>query len=131
VPRRSSVAAARAFSNLSEVDPNAGSYERLPRYSLLVVRKVKNEPKPSDEPGSMKPRTSRRHTRISAKHQVTIPAAAFEGAGLAVGDRLEAKPLGVGKVLLERVESSVARFAGALTGAWEADELERSRDEWV
>jgi hypothetical protein len=49
---------------------------------------------------------------------------------LAVGDRLEAKPLGVGKVLLERVESSVARFAGALTGVWEPDELERLRDEW-
>ena len=87
-----------------------------------MVREVKNKTNLSDQSGSEKPRTRRPHTRISAKHQVTIPAGAFEGAGLAVGDRLEAKPLGVGKVLLERVESSVARFAGALTGAWETDE---------
>jgi bifunctional DNA-binding transcriptional regulator/antitoxin component of YhaV-PrlF toxin-antitoxin module len=95
-----------------------------------MVRKVKNEFEPSDISGPVEVKSIRRHTKISAKHQVTIPAGAFEGAGLAVGDRLEAKPLGVGKVLLERVESSVARFAGALTGAWETDELERLRDEW-
>ena len=67
---------------------------------------------------------------MSAKHQVTIPVTAFEGAGLAVGDRLDAKPLGAGKVLLERVESSVGRYAGVLTGAWDKDELEHLRAEW-
>jgi hypothetical protein len=49
---------------------------------------------------------------------------------LAVGDRLEAKPLGAGKVLLEKVESSVGRYAGALTGVWDKDELEHLRNEW-
>jgi bifunctional DNA-binding transcriptional regulator/antitoxin component of YhaV-PrlF toxin-antitoxin module len=95
-----------------------------------MVRKVKNEPTTSDEPRPVKGNASRRNTRISAKHQVTIPAGAFEVAGLAVGDRLEAKPVGVGKVLLERVDSSVARYAGALTGVWDKGELERLRDEW-
>jgi bifunctional DNA-binding transcriptional regulator/antitoxin component of YhaV-PrlF toxin-antitoxin module len=78
----------------------------------------------------VKGKASRRNTRISAKHQVTIPASAFEVAGLAVGDRLEATPVGVGKVLLERVESSVGRYAGTLTGVWDKDELEHLRDEW-
>jgi len=76
------------------------------------------------------PSTARRSTKISAKHQVTIPASAFEGAGLAVGDRLQAKPVGMGKVLLERLESAVDTYAGVLTGVWDRDELERLRDEW-
>jgi hypothetical protein len=49
---------------------------------------------------------------------------------LAVGDRLKAKPIGMGKVLLERVESAVDTYAGVLTGVWERDELERLRNEW-
>jgi bifunctional DNA-binding transcriptional regulator/antitoxin component of YhaV-PrlF toxin-antitoxin module len=95
-----------------------------------MVRKVKNEPAPTHEPGGVRSKAGRRNTKISAKHQVTIPAAAFEVAGLAVGDRLEAKPVGVGKVLLERVESSVGHYAGTLTGVWDKDELEHVRDEW-
>jgi bifunctional DNA-binding transcriptional regulator/antitoxin component of YhaV-PrlF toxin-antitoxin module len=95
-----------------------------------MMRKVKNKLPPSDETGPLQGKAGRRSTRISAKHQVTIPAGAFEGAGLAVGDRLEAKPVGVGKVLLERVDSSVGRYAGAMTGIWDKDELEHMRDEW-
>jgi bifunctional DNA-binding transcriptional regulator/antitoxin component of YhaV-PrlF toxin-antitoxin module len=94
-----------------------------------MVRKVKND-SAAHEPGPAPVSANRRHTKISAKHQVTIPAAAFEVAGLAVGDRLEAKPVGVGKVLLERVESSIGRYAGALTGVWDKDEVDHLRDEW-
>ena len=47
-----------------------------------------------------------------------------------MGDRLKAKPMGAGKVLLERVESSVSSYAGVLTGVWDNDELERLRNEW-
>ena len=95
-----------------------------------MTKKVKNEVGTSDDASGTTRRASRRSTRVSAKHQVTIPATAFEGAGLAVGDRLDATPLGAGKVLLERVESSVGRYAGALTGVWDKDEVERLRDEW-
>jgi bifunctional DNA-binding transcriptional regulator/antitoxin component of YhaV-PrlF toxin-antitoxin module len=94
-----------------------------------MVRKVKND-SAVHEPGQAQASANRRNTKISAKQQVTIPAAAFEVAGLAVGDRLEAKPVGVGKVLLERVESSIGRYAGALTGVWDQDELDHLRDEW-
>ena len=89
-----------------------------------------SEPRPTDQIGRAGRRAARRSTRVSAKHQVTIPAPAFEGAGLAVGDRLKAKPMGAGKVLLERVESSVSSYAGVLTGVWDDDELERLRNEW-
>ena len=101
-----------------------------PSYSLLMVKIVKTDLPPNAGAGRASRSASRRSTRVSAKHQVTIPATAFEGAGLVVGDRLEAKPLGAGKVLLERVESSVGRYAGVLTGVWDKDELERLRDEW-
>jgi bifunctional DNA-binding transcriptional regulator/antitoxin component of YhaV-PrlF toxin-antitoxin module len=95
-----------------------------------MARRVKNEGGPADEPGPLTGSPVRRSTKVSAKHQVTIPAGAFEGAGLAVGDRLEAKPVGAGKVLLERVDSSLGRYAGALNGIWDKDELEHLRDEW-
>lgn len=79
-------------------------------------RKVKNDDRPA--------------TRVSAKHQVTIPVTAFDEAGLAVGDRLLARSVGAGKVLLERVENPIDAFAGALTGVWDEGELDRLRDEW-
>ena len=94
-------------------------------------KKVKGyEERPPGLVGRSGRTTARWSTKISAKHQVTIPASAFEGAGLAVGDRLKAKPVGTGKVLLERVESAVDTYAGVLTGVWDRDELERLRDEW-
>ena len=43
-------------------------------------------------------------TRISSCHQVTIPRDAFVPAELEVGDHLEARCLGPGKVVLERIE---------------------------
>ena len=96
-----------------------------------MAKEVKSyEERPTGLVGRSGRKTARWSTRISAKHQVTIPASAFEGAGLAVGDRLQAKPVGTGKVLLEKVESAVDTYAGALTGVWDRDELERLRDEW-
>ena len=43
-------------------------------------------------------------TRISAKHQVTIPSAPFRAAGLQVGDRLQGRADGPGRVVLERID---------------------------
>lgn len=55
-------------------------------------------------------------TRISVKHQVTIPSVAFRGADLQVGDRLHAHADGPGRVILERVPSPTSDDAGLLAG---------------
>ena len=72
----------------------------------------------------------RRTTRVSSKHQVTIPRDAFVGAGLQPGDRLEAEARGPGAVLFVRAETATARHAGALKGVYRPGELDELRDEW-
>ncbi len=69
-------------------------------------------------------------SRVSSKHQVTIPADALRAAGLEVGERLVAHADGPGRVVFEREHDALAEFAGALTGAYEPDELDNLRDEW-
>ncbi len=69
-------------------------------------------------------------SRISSKHQITIPAEALRGAGLEVGDRVVAHADGAGRVILEREHDVVAEFAGALTGAYRPGELNELRSEW-
>ena len=69
-------------------------------------------------------------TKISSKHQVTIPKQAMTSAGLRTGDRLRAEPRGRGRVLLIREDDPVARHAGRLTGTYRSGELDELRDEW-
>lgn len=61
-------------------------------------------------------------TRISSKHQITIPVAALQEAGL----RVE----GAGRVVLERETDVIAEFSGCLTGVWAPDEIQKLREEW-
>jgi bifunctional DNA-binding transcriptional regulator/antitoxin component of YhaV-PrlF toxin-antitoxin module len=77
-----------------------------------------------------KVKTRRGGARISAKHQVTIPAAAMRDAGLKSGERVVARAEGPGRVVLEREADVLAEFAGTLTGVYEPGELESLRDEW-
>jgi len=74
----------------------------------------------------------RRHgaTRISSKHQITIPVDALRAAGLEVGERVVARSDGPGRVILEREHDVLAEFSGALTGVYSRDEIERLRNEW-
>jgi bifunctional DNA-binding transcriptional regulator/antitoxin component of YhaV-PrlF toxin-antitoxin module len=72
----------------------------------------------------------RGYTRVSAKHQVTIPVATLRDAGIQTGDTLRAEVRGPGEVVLIREEDPLDRFAGALTGAYEPGELDGLRDEW-
>lgn len=72
----------------------------------------------------------RGYTRVSAKHQVTIPVATLRDAGIRTGDTLRAEVRGPGEVVLIRDEDPLDRFAGALTGVYEPGELEKLRDEW-
>lgn len=69
-------------------------------------------------------------TRVSAKHQVTLPMDALERAGIRTGDILRAEVRGPGEVLLVRRGDPVTEFAGALTGVYGASELEELRREW-
>jgi bifunctional DNA-binding transcriptional regulator/antitoxin component of YhaV-PrlF toxin-antitoxin module len=72
----------------------------------------------------------RGYTRVSAKHQVTLPVDALQRAGIRTGDTLRAEVHGPGEVLLVRDTDPVAQFAGALTGVYATDELDELRGEW-
>lgn len=67
---------------------------------------------------------------ISSKNQITIPAEALRNAGLEVGERVVAHADGAGRVILEREHDVIAEFAGALTGAYQPNELDHLRSEW-
>lgn len=67
---------------------------------------------------------------MSSKHQVTIPIEALRAAGLEAGERLVASVDGPGRIVFERAHDPLADFAGALTGAYELDELDTLRSEW-
>jgi len=69
-------------------------------------------------------------SRVSSKHQVTIPADALRAAGLEVGERLVAHAEGPGRVVFEREIDVLAELAGSLTGVYEPHEVDRLRDEW-
>jgi bifunctional DNA-binding transcriptional regulator/antitoxin component of YhaV-PrlF toxin-antitoxin module len=77
----------------------------------------------------VKPRR-RGATRISSKHQITIPVEALRAAGLEVGDRVVAHADGAGRVVLEREHDILAEFAGTMTGAYADNELDELRREW-
>ncbi len=84
-------------------------------YSLPMPKKVRN----------------RDRTRISSKHQVTIPATAFRAAGLEPGDTLRAEADGAGRVVLTRIEDLVGRYAGCLdTRGGLRGRAEELRGEW-
>lgn len=69
-------------------------------------------------------------TRITAKHQATIPVQALKEAGLTPGDEVRVVAEGRGRIVLERDLNLVERHAGKLQGVYEQGELDRLRDEW-
>ena len=69
-------------------------------------------------------------SRVSSKHQVTIPIDALRDAGVEVGERLVAHADGPGRVVFEREADVLAEFSGALTGVYQPNELASLRDEW-
>ncbi len=72
----------------------------------------------------------RGYTRLSAKHQVTLPVDALQRAGIRTGDTLRAVVQGPGEVLLVRDVDPIDHFAGRLTGSYRPGELDELRDEW-
>jgi bifunctional DNA-binding transcriptional regulator/antitoxin component of YhaV-PrlF toxin-antitoxin module len=78
----------------------------------------------------VKTKRRRGYTRVSAKHQVTIPVDALAQAGLRAGDRLRADVRGPGEIVLVREIDPLTRFAGALTDVYPTGELDELRREW-
>jgi len=72
----------------------------------------------------------RGRTRLSAKHQATIPVAALRRAGLRPGDELQVEAVGPGRIVLARVEETLASYAGRLTGIYRKGTLQKLRREW-
>jgi bifunctional DNA-binding transcriptional regulator/antitoxin component of YhaV-PrlF toxin-antitoxin module len=71
-------------------------------------------------------------TRISAKHQVTIPLAAFIDAGFKPGDAVRAEAIGPGRVVLTRQDALLDEFSGALsTNGALRESVAHLRDEWA
>jgi bifunctional DNA-binding transcriptional regulator/antitoxin component of YhaV-PrlF toxin-antitoxin module len=70
-------------------------------------------------------------TRVSSKHQVTIPAGAFRTAGFSAGDTLKVEAEGAGRVVLTRIDELVDRYSGCLkTGGGLRERVEGLRQEW-
>jgi bifunctional DNA-binding transcriptional regulator/antitoxin component of YhaV-PrlF toxin-antitoxin module len=72
----------------------------------------------------------RGYTRVSAKHQVTLPVDALRSAGIRTGDRLRTEVRGSGEILLIRETDPVEQFSGALTDVYPAGSLDDLRREW-
>lgn len=76
-------------------------------------------------------RHSAGRSRISSKHQITIPAAAFRLAGFAAGDLVRVEAEGAGRVVLTKVDDLVDRYSGSLaTGGDLRRKVDAVRDEW-
>lgn len=70
-------------------------------------------------------------SRISSKHQVTIPVSAFREAGLRAGDVVRVQVQGAGCIMLTRLDDLIDRYAGALSTGGELGRSVRAvRDEW-
>jgi bifunctional DNA-binding transcriptional regulator/antitoxin component of YhaV-PrlF toxin-antitoxin module len=91
-------------------------------YALLSMERVKHK-----QPGAKR---QRGYTRVSPKHQVTLPADVLAKAGLRVGDRLQVAARGTGEVVLIRETDAVETYAGALHGMYPVGHLDSLRDEW-
>jgi bifunctional DNA-binding transcriptional regulator/antitoxin component of YhaV-PrlF toxin-antitoxin module len=79
---------------------------------------------------NVKERRRRGYTRVSAKHQVTLPVDALHRAGIGIGDRLRAEVRGPGEVLLVREMDPIEQFSGLLTDVYPAGALDELRREW-
>lgn len=69
-------------------------------------------------------------TRISAKHQATLPVEALRKAGLKAGDELRVVAAGAGRLVLERDQDAIERHAGGARGVYREGELDDLRNEW-
>lgn len=69
-------------------------------------------------------------TRLSSKHQVTLPVAALAEAGVGVGDELRVQADGAGRLLLVRESDPLDELIGSGTSQEAEFDLQAARDEW-
>jgi bifunctional DNA-binding transcriptional regulator/antitoxin component of YhaV-PrlF toxin-antitoxin module len=70
-------------------------------------------------------------SRVSSKHQITIPIGAFSEAGLREGDVVQVKAQGRGRVLIARVDDLIDEYAGCVSTGGELGRTVRGlRQEW-
>ena len=76
-------------------------------------------------------RRSAGRSRISSKHQITIPLPAFSEAGLREGDIVQVKAQGPGRVVITRINDLLDEYAGCLhTGGELGRSVRGQRQEW-
>jgi bifunctional DNA-binding transcriptional regulator/antitoxin component of YhaV-PrlF toxin-antitoxin module len=66
-------------------------------------------------------------TRISSKHQITLPVASLEQAGLSAGDEVAVEAEGTDRIVVRRVARDVEKALGVFDGLYEPGYLERLR----
>jgi bifunctional DNA-binding transcriptional regulator/antitoxin component of YhaV-PrlF toxin-antitoxin module len=70
-------------------------------------------------------------SKVSSKHQVTIPVRVLREAGLTAGDDVIIRAAGPGRIEVERAEDLIERFAGSLpAGTYPPGHLDDLRGEW-
>ncbi len=77
------------------------------------------------------------YTRLSPKHQVTIPAGVVVETGVEVGTEFAVRAESDGRTVLHPVDDlrtrrlrAIDQTAGSLKGVWRPGDLDRLRDEW-
>lgn len=80
----------------------------------------------------MAPKVKRRRgvTRVSSKHQVTLPSDALREAGVHPGDELRVTVDGRGRLSLTAVEDPLEALIGSAPGLSARTDLEALRNEW-
>jgi bifunctional DNA-binding transcriptional regulator/antitoxin component of YhaV-PrlF toxin-antitoxin module len=80
----------------------------------------------------MMPKVKRRRgiTRVSSKHQITIPVDALNEAHVAPGDELRVSADGRGRLILTAVSDPLEALIGSAPGLAADVDLEALRDEW-
>jgi bifunctional DNA-binding transcriptional regulator/antitoxin component of YhaV-PrlF toxin-antitoxin module len=69
-------------------------------------------------------------TRISPKHQVTLPSEMLVRAGLRTGDQLRVEAGGPGEIRLVRISDALDRHAGTMRGVFPPGTVDELRREW-
>jgi bifunctional DNA-binding transcriptional regulator/antitoxin component of YhaV-PrlF toxin-antitoxin module len=82
-----------------------------------------------------KPRVG--YTRLSTKHQVTIPAGVVAKSGVTVGTEFAVGAEADGQIVLRPADdraacrrAAIAKTAASITGVWRPGDLEHLRNEW-
>ncbi|WP_239336141.1 AbrB/MazE/SpoVT family DNA-binding domain-containing protein [Frankia sp. CiP3] len=69
-------------------------------------------------------------TRVSRKHQVTLPVNVLRDAGLGPGDELRVTADGRGRLVLTAVQDPLEELIGSAPGLSAMTDLEALRNEW-